>query len=641
MKKKHIELINYLCEQTRPTTSKELSNALGVSVRSIKNYVNTLNIQANEKIILSSNTGYTIHKSIALKLLDHQDTQIPQTSEERAFYIVKQILVAHTSHLDLYELCESLYVSYSTLKADIAKMNKAFSNFHIEFVCENDTLKIIGSEKNKRKLVSYVIYEETNNKFMNADIIKDSFQDMPIDKINNVITKTFNKYNYYINDFANINLLLHIVIIIDRIKEGNIVNQKNADFVIEDENEHSLVFELCALLEKEFDIKFNKSEQYEIYMLFKTNANYSLPSSQDTLRKIVGSDIIHLANDIIEKVNEYYYINLGNENFLTPFTLHLKNLILRAKNGAFTKNPMTQSIKTSCPTVYDIAIYISIELMDHYNIHINEDEVTFLALHIGAEIERQKTNDEKVKCILLCPEYMKISTQIYNQLLIEFGNQIDIIKTITSEEDLDKYSFSMCITTVRLQKKIVQDVIFIPPFLQQVDKVQIYDTINKIYNNRKNWILKSKFHQFFSAELFLANSNESTKHEVLHVLSSKMLDLNYVDETFEEKVLIRENAASTAFGNIAIPHAMKMEALKTSVSVCISKKGIHWNNQLVNIVLLVAINKADKRIFHDLYEALVELFSKEKVIQLVKECNTFTDFENLILENIVTEYEKT
>ena len=73
-------------------------------------------------------------------------------------------------------------------------------------------------------------------------------------------------------------------------------------------------------------ISFNRNEQFEVYMLFKTNANYSLPSSEDSLKKLVGEDILALTRDIIQKVNDSYYIDLNHETFLTPFALHLKNL---------------------------------------------------------------------------------------------------------------------------------------------------------------------------------------------------------------------------------------------------------------------------------------------------------------------------
>ena len=129
-------------------------------------------------------------------------------------------------------------------------------------------------------------------------------------------------------------------------------------------------------------------------MLFKTNANYSLPSSEDSLKKLVGEDILALTRDIIQKVNVSYYIDLNHENFITPFALHLKNLLLRVRNDTYTKNPMVDAIKSSCPTVYDIAIFIAMELMQRFHVDINEDEVTFLALSYRCGYRTSETMTE-------------------------------------------------------------------------------------------------------------------------------------------------------------------------------------------------------------------------------------------------------
>lgn len=633
MKKKHIELLNYLLNHIN-ATSKEIAAALSISTRSVKNYVNEINLLNKEKVILSSKQGYTIQKTLARNLLSSHDEELPQTSEQRGFYIIKQIMLEHSSHVDIFDLCDSLYVSYSTIKSDIAKMNKTFANFHIHFTCENDVVRLHGSEKNKRKLVSYVMYEETDQQFMDAGIIKESFSDVSIDKVSNIIRNTFQKYNYYINDFSFVNLLLHFAIIIDRMQEGNLLESQNEDFYIESEIERSLVLELCQQLEDVFHIKFNKNEQFEIYMLFKTNANYSMPSSEENLRKLVGNEILQLTKDIVQKVNESYLIDLNHESFVTPFSLHLKNLLLRAKNETYTKNPMVDAIKSSCPTVYDIAIFISLELMHRYQIEINEDEVTFLALHIGAEIEREKTNDSKIKCILLCPDYMNMTSIIYNKLLIDFGNQINIIKTISYEHELEKLHYDILITTVPLKNQNEHEICTIPPFNFESSFSHLQQCIENFKINQKNFILKKNFNDFFSEELFLANPLENEKNAVLHRLCERMVELEYVTSDFEENVLVREKAASTAFVNIAIPHAMEMEALKTCIGVVISKQGIRWDQQCIHLVLLVAINKVDKRIFHDLYEALVILFSNDKVMELVSKCTSFSDFEKLIYSSI-------
>lgn len=630
MKKKHRELLDYLLTNQQSITSKALANALHISPRSVKNYVIEINLLSNDKIILSSKSGYRVNAHEVQKLLEHEEDQIPQTWEDRSLYIIKQLMLSHSSHLDIYDLCEELYVGYSTLKSDIARMNKAYANFNVHFSCENESLRILGDEKNLRKLISSLVQEETSQQLLDTSVLQESFQHIDIKEVSLIIRQTFQTYNYYINDFSFMNLLLHFVIMIDRIKEGNMMSAKEDSFVIESAHEQALVKELCERLSDNFKILLDPSEQFEIYMLFKTNANYSLPNSDASLRRIVGDEILDETKHIVKKVSEDYYIDLGTEGFLTPFSLHVKNLVIRAQHKRYTKNPMVESIKNSCPTVYDIAIYISLELMHHYHIRINEDEVAFLALHIGAEIERQKSNSEKVRCVLLCPDYMHITSDLCNQLLISYGNQITIVKTISYENELEGLSYDILITTIKPSRKRHHLVCVIPPFSKNLHVGLIQNTIDTFKLNHKQYVLKRNFKEFFHEDLFIVNSKLTTRDEVLHELTNRMVTHDYANETFEKNVMIREEAASTAFGNIAVPHSMEMEALQTSIGVALSSKGFQWDEHTVHVVLLVAINKVDKRIFHDLYETLVMLFSEQHVIDQAKDCKTFIDFENLV-----------
>ena len=52
--------------------------------------------------------------------------------------------------------------------------------------------------------------------------------------------------------------------------------------------------------------------------------------------------------------------------------------------------------------------------MDRFHININEDETAFLAMHVGAEIERQADNKTKIPVVLLCPNYHDIVQQTMN-----------------------------------------------------------------------------------------------------------------------------------------------------------------------------------------------------------------------------------
>ena len=117
MNKKQLEMIRFLSVHNRPMSGKELANALEVTPRSIKNYVHEINGLYGKSIIASSRNGYELHTNVVSSLLASLDNQkIPQTQEERSFYIIKQLVLHHHSGLDLFDLCDTLCVSYSTIK---------------------------------------------------------------------------------------------------------------------------------------------------------------------------------------------------------------------------------------------------------------------------------------------------------------------------------------------------------------------------------------------------------------------------------------------------------------------------------------------------------------------------------------------
>lgn len=182
MKKKQYALLKYLSLQNKPVTCTKIANALSISNSSVKNYINDINSLYSKKIILSSRNGYELNQQFILPI-NHNNKQIPQTDEERSFYIIKELILHHSTYLDVFDLCENLYVSYSTIKSLLVKMNKTFSSYHIKFTCEKELVKVFGSEKNKRKLISFIINEESKNSFVDIQQLQVFFNEIDINKL--------------------------------------------------------------------------------------------------------------------------------------------------------------------------------------------------------------------------------------------------------------------------------------------------------------------------------------------------------------------------------------------------------------------------------------------------------------------------
>ena len=631
MRRKQEELINYLYTHNEKVTANILSKALNLSIRTIKSYIAELNMNY-PSLISSSNRGYVIDKVKANSLLQYKD-DIPQDYESRCIYIIKKTLLEKQDYIDIFDLCEELFISYSTLKKDIYKMNTSFANFKITFSSENNKLHVGGSEQNKRKLISHVMSEEVSGNFLNLTLLQESFPDYDLDDACTLIKDICKQHHYYLNDFSCVNFILHVTIMVSRINHGNHIINNNELIQVTNKNDEKIAKELCLALEQVFNVSFNSSEILEIYILFKNNANY-INDENENVSLLVSDEIIQITKNIIKNVDEHFFINLDSDNFITPFMLHLKNLKNRLIKNNLLKNPMLDSIKISCPTIYDISTFIAYQLTLSFHENVNEDEIAFIALHVGTEIERQKKEETKVSCLLLCLEYLNITSTLHKKIMMDFGDQLTIQKSISFENEILGNNFDLLITTVPVLESTNYFTVLLPPFPMSYEKNKILDAIIRIENTKKSQILTNNLNFYFNEKLFYSMNEDISKSAVINELAERMINLGYVEENFKEEIWKRETASSTAFMNIAIPHPMKMSTYKTSIGVVISHKGIDWGNQhFVNVVFMIAFNKIDNKHFHALYESLVLLFNEPIVISEIKKCKNFNDFKNIVIKN--------
>ena len=154
MRKPLIQIVRFLKDKDTPTTSVVLADELNVSPRSIKTYIGEINDLYPDSIS-SSRKGYMLDSEMAEKMLEESKSVIPQTSEERVAYIINRLVKKGVT--DAYDLCDEMFISYSTLKSDLVKVRKMLADTDLELINQNDNLIISGLEKNKRKLLSSLI----------------------------------------------------------------------------------------------------------------------------------------------------------------------------------------------------------------------------------------------------------------------------------------------------------------------------------------------------------------------------------------------------------------------------------------------------------------------------------------------------
>jgi lichenan operon transcriptional antiterminator len=637
LKSKHIELLEILQHENNWVTAGFLSRKMNVSVRSIKNYISEIN-QYKSNIIESCSQGYRVINENARTLLADNSMLFPQTPQERVYYIIKKLIVSR-EEVNIYDLSDEIYVSSATIKSDLMKVKRKLNDFDIFLKSSNDNLVLEGTEKNKRKLMSAVLYEESNENFLNISAIQDAFPQLDAAYIKESVIKIFNKYHYFINDYSLYNLVIHIAISLDRILNNHIISVDAKNKIDMNQRDFELISEVVNTLEEGFHVKYSETEKYELYLLLMskvTALDYKNIHSIN-LKELIGEECLRIVNRIITSLNDYYYIDLSEQefskqDFLVRFSLHIKNLLVRSKNNYFCKNPLTKTIKSTYPFIYDVAVFISNIIKEELDIIINDDEISYIALHIGAILEEQKSLNNKVSCIILCPSYYDMNIKIIDKIKNHFYDSLVITHVITSEDELSTdIKSDIILSTVSLKKLKEKSFVFITPFVNDVDIKNILNEIANVKQQKKNKALRDNLTTLFLPDLFQKNKAYRDEVDVIESISKIMHHGNYVDSNFASEVLEREKMSSTAFNNIAIPHTMKMNALHTSAYVLINEKPIKWGDNNVHIVLMLAINKNEKRAFKDIFESITSILSEEENIKKIINCNTYDEFINVII----------
>lgn len=628
MKPKIIKLIRILSDYTEFVTASSLAANMDVSTRSIKSYIQEIN-SVYPEAIESSREGYRIDKQAARRILEESGTHIPQSSQERIVYIINSLIKSDTS-VNTYDLCDEMFISYSTIKNDLQAVKSKLRKYDLQLNNNHDNLTVSGLEKNKRRLLSSILYDESNVNFVNLETIQNIFPEIEIELIKDSLLEIFDRFHYFVNDYSLINLVLHITIAIDRIRNRNVNTEDIRDMPPISSHEYELARNIARKIEEDFRIEYNQAEVYELALLLISRATaidyQSITVSN--LEDFITPECLALVRELISDVNSYYYIDLTEPEFLIRFALHIRNLLQRSKNNYFSRNPLTEEIKTSCPLIYDVSVCLSSTIKERTGISINDDEIAYIAFHLGSTLEAQKNLSEKVTAALYCPSYYDTNVKLTDTINRHFSSELLITNIFTEERELEKTGKNdLVLSTVPLNSVIQLPLLQISPFFTEKDVQSLRRQLTEIKTNKRRKQFREYLEYLIVPEFFERRDDLTDYDQVVRHMVGKMVSMGYVDEDFEQDIRAREQLSATAFQDFAIPHAMKMRAHRTGINVLISDTPVKWGDKQVRIVLMLCFNRDERFIFNEIFEPLtMVLSSRENVKRLV----TAGDYQEFI-----------
>lgn len=629
-------ILRELMAAESPITSEYLASVIQVTSRTIRNDIKEL-----EDII--SRYGASI-KSVRgsgynLEILNDEDFRrflqevfhdqvsseevIPDLPEERVQYLIKRLLL-EGDYVKLEDLADDLYISKSTIQNDLKDVKRIFQSYGITLDKKpNYGVKLKGDEVKLRFCMSeYLLNRKRTSHDVNNEISILSNEEMQL--IRNTILKQIKANDITLSDIGLNNLTIHIAIACKRIRNQNYVAMAPEDLEsILDQTEHTVAQKIVQEIEAELEVTFPEVEiaYIAIHLLgTKTIAQSSLNDNE--VRSLIDEDLTKLINEILEAIDEKYMLDIQHDQELfLSLGLHLRPTINRYRYGMNIRNPMLDEIKTNYPLAFEAGVLAGTVLEKNTGIEIDENEIGYLALHIGAAMERSKLNHKVKRCIVVCATGVGSAALLKYKLQSQFGSRIEVVGTTEyyklNEAPLDSLDF--IVSTIPIQEPFPIPVIEVNTILGGSDFKKIEDIIEDRHTGQK--------FEYTRKELVFLQKKFETREEVLTFISNQLKELGLVDDSFLNALYEREELSPTSFGNlVAIPHPVTPKTDSTFWAICTLQKPIDWGGKRVQFVCVLCVEKNSTSNFKKMYELLIKIIDNEKVVHQLVKSNTYEEF---------------
>lgn len=398
--KRQIEIIKELNDKDK-LTAQNLASSLHVSTKTIRNDIHAINAMYPNSIEAMQASGFKLTNNEIFALI--KKTKLNSNNTDVEFLVLKHLMSRTGTYID--DLSDDLFISSTSLLKIIKKINNLLEkqDFNLSIIRRDNKLYLIGSEEEKRKAISFTISHEFTSNVLNINDYANFFQGLNLTFLKQKTIGYLNEKNIKMRDIELISFLLHVVIMIDRIKnKHNVVydNYNNIDSYFID-----LANGYLRLLQQISDVTFNDSEINYLATLFAGKVDINTSKNTDKIKMLIDF--------MLKDINEMYGIDFqSDEQLKDNLIAHLIGLQNRIKYNTFLMNPMIEDIKRRFPILFDISVYMADQIQSFYHVRLYEEEISYLTLHLMGSLERN--GERESKNIVIISPVGKSGMQYFN-----------------------------------------------------------------------------------------------------------------------------------------------------------------------------------------------------------------------------------
>lgn len=627
-------LVGILQDANTWVSAPVLARMLGVTERTIRNYMAEL---ACTHEVASSANGYRLEVRGA-----SEGAVADAEAEVRISAVITRLLSA-LDPVSIFDLADELHVSESTVANSVLPaVRQLVARYDISLKSHDFALSLDGPEQGKRRLLGHLATANSYGYFSSTKTLAAMFPEFDTEAILNRLVEICQASELLLNNYALNNLLVHVLVIMIRLESNNELD--NADDLID---VNALIAEVqqkdailqCAnriarMFEEQFSLSIPERDFRQIILLIALSCDrYDYEHLDfENLSRLVDRGFLDDVLSIAAETSERYGLPPFDDDFLFQLTLHVFNAYQRALYGVGTKNPIGNQIRHRYAPIYDMSVYFVHQFEARYDVRLSEDEIAFIAYHMGAYLERHKEDEARLSCVVVVERYHGFSQELVDELERTLGDSLYVDTVLSYDEYLlAPVAADLTITTIELPEAPAHTVL-VSPLVSRHDLRRVRSEVDDVEEERLSARARAFLEGLLRPELFLRNVELQSVAEYVDLMGALCLDEGVIGPEFVEDVKLRERVSSTAFvEGLALPHSINQFAEESFVCVVHNDVPIPWGRNSVNVVMMVGLTRSDMRQFRAAFAIIIERFSSAETLAKILRSDGFDEFVAALL----------
>lgn len=609
---------------------KDLAKLLNVSDRTIRNDIAAINeFYADTMIESNIRKGYRIQGEKVKRFIEETKKEIPETGEERRWLILKT-LVEHTQ-VNIYQLADQMCISEFSLENDMNKIRKLLDNYQgLKVIRQSNMLQLSGGEREKRHLYEELISYKISGNLWNLNKVAENFMRFDLLKVKELLKDIFEEFHYQMNEVRIPTLLIHVGVILERNFACHFLKEDEEQQGKYGREEYEISRHFFEKIGARLSLQVREAEicDFAIYLEHGKRKGYC----EEVQLQGLASDLVQ---HIIVEIREHFDIDFSEDcEFRLGLEVHTVSLLKRHYANVEIDHTCLEEVKRKYPLIFEMGVWVCKIMEEHLNIIISENEISFIALHLGSAYERANLR-RKYRCLLICPHNQTVKDLCIQKIVNRFQDRMEIVGCMSYFEEslIREKNLDLILTTQPVAHALDIETTEISMFFAHTDEAAVFQTLNRLdqirYRNNFQFFILNLIRE----EFFTANMAVEEPEKIISDMCDKLYARGYVKENFKEGVLKRERLSPTSFFHgFAIPHNMShQETIHSAISTAILKQPVQWGSYEVRFVLLLAITEENRNFLKIFFDWLDDIVSNPEKFARLLEVQDYQSFVNTLL----------